>query len=408
MLPVTYPVLGSARARQIVSTLRLIEISETQSPEGVLVTYRFELTGRRHEVWFRVSEGKAARSIEAFVALVLLPAMTASVDIVLDSGLSQQLRRNIETIQDVFTCWQSGLFRRISLQGTSPALPPNSGREVGCFFSGGVDSFYSLLKHNDEISTLILVHGFDIPLSDRVLALSVSHAVRDTAARLHKKVVEVHTNVRDFSNNYLHWSMYHGSALSAIGLLLSQQFATIYIPASHTYCDLMPWGSHPLIDPLWSTEQLTFVHDGCEATRVAKVAAISTSDVAMRNLRVCWRNPDGAYNCGRCDKCLRTMVNLYLAGALGQCATLPAKLDLKQIARTPIEKESARAFARENLLALRARGGDPELIDAIEKALDRRSHWRIRRIPRKARRWIRRKFGSGPRTRQQVLLDGAR
>ncbi len=23
----------------------------------------------------------------------------------------------------------------------------------------------------------------------------------------------------------------------------------IYIPASHTYADLFPWGSHPILDP---------------------------------------------------------------------------------------------------------------------------------------------------------------
>ena len=111
----------------------------------------------------------------------------------------------------------------------------------------------------------------------------------------------------------------------------------------------------------------------------------------MQNLRVCWRNPDGAYNCGQCDKCLRTMVNLYLADALGRCTTLPAQLDLKQIARTPVVGESARAFALENIRSLRARGGDAELIKAIEDALHERYQRGICPARRKLQQWFQKK-----------------
>jgi hypothetical protein len=374
-----------------VNTVRLLETVKTSVPDGILVTYRFDFAGRAHEVWFRVSGVEAVASTEVFAALALLPAMTASADLVFETRLSEQLRGNINTIQDVFSCWGPGQFKRISLRGPATTGSSNAGGEVGCFFSGGVDSFYSLLNHKDEISTVVLVHGFDVKLSDTILASTVSGAVRAVANQLNKKVVEVATNLRDFSNEHVKWNMYHGSALVAVGLLLSGSLARAYIPASHTYCDLMPWGSHPLIDPLWSTEQFTFVHDGCEATRVEKVAAIAKSEVAMNNLRVCWRNPNGAYNCGECDKCLRTMVNLHLAGALGRCKTFPAKLDFNQIARTPVVNESARAFAKENIRALRARGGEADLIAAIEDAVHGRYQRGIWRMPKKIRRWFRKK-----------------
>ena len=75
--------------------------------------------------------------------------------------------------------------------------------------------------------------------------------------------------------------------------------------------------SHPALDPLWSTEAVEVVHDGAETRRVDKVAALAASPLALRYLRVCWENRGGAYNCGRCGKCMRTMVDLDLAGALG-------------------------------------------------------------------------------------------
>ena len=40
---------------------------------------------------------------------------------------------------------------------------------MGAFFSGGLDSFHTLLRRTDEITDLILVHGFEIPVEDRAL-----------------------------------------------------------------------------------------------------------------------------------------------------------------------------------------------------------------------------------------------
>ena len=47
--------------------------------------------------------------------------------------------------------------------------------------------------------------------------------------------------------------------------------------ASHTYADPLPWASHPLVDPLWSTESLQFCHHGAEALRTAELLAILTT-----------------------------------------------------------------------------------------------------------------------------------
>ena len=113
--------------------------------------------------------------------------------------------------------------------------------------------------------------------------------------------------------------------LASVGLLFQARFRTILISAAHTYADLGPWGSHPLLDPLWSTELTEFVHHGAHATRVDKCRVLANSEVAMRHLRVCWENREGRYNCGECEKCLRTMVNLAAVGALGRCTTLPVE-----------------------------------------------------------------------------------
>ena len=102
-------------------------------------------------------------------------------------------------------------FRRIAIHALPSPSQTRISNAVACFFSAGVDSFYTLLKHSDEVTTLLLVHGFDIGLENEAMSAKVSATVRRIAARLNKKVIEIHTNVRAFSASRLRWGMYHGS-----------------------------------------------------------------------------------------------------------------------------------------------------------------------------------------------------
>jgi hypothetical protein len=53
-------------------------------------------------------------------------------------------------------------------------------------------------------------------------------------------------------------------------------------------------------------------------TRLEKIRRISTEPLVQRNLRVCWQNVAGSLNCGRCEKCVRTMLSLDICGTLGR------------------------------------------------------------------------------------------
>ena len=74
--------------------------------------------------------------------------------------------------------------------------------------------------------------------------------------------------------------------------------------------------------PNLSTDNLRFVLVGGETTRQQKVEFISDFEVVKRHLNVCvWK----ANNCGMCIKCMRTILNLYIAGKLdefGDCFNL--------------------------------------------------------------------------------------
>ena len=113
----------------------------------------------------------------------------------------------------------------------------------------------------------------------------------------------------------------HGAALAAVALALAPQVGKVYIGSDFAYDMLPPLGAHPLLDPLWGTEQLQLVHDGCEISRWQKIEKIIDDETVQRHLRVCWLHSYDAYNCGHCAKCLRILAWLAMMGMSGRVKT---------------------------------------------------------------------------------------
>ena len=299
----------------------------------------------------------------------MLPAaMRSGQPLRVEGAVSPRLLDALPSIQALFASWglpRVPVMTRRRRRRTPWRLPR---RGTACFFSGGVDSFYTVLTRRPMLTHLIFVHGFDLPL-DSELRQPAALAAREVAAALGLELIEVETNVRSLIDRYVSWELCHGAALASVGLLFQERFRKILIPSTHSYADLTPWGSHPLLDPLWSTELTEFVHDGTHATRVEKCLAVADSDIALRHLRVCWENRDGRYNCGECEKCLRTMISLAAAEALERCGTLPHRLDAEAVAAMPLGSGNKRAYATENLAVLERTGGRPDLQEALRTAI---------------------------------------
>ena len=138
-----------------------------------------------------------------------------------------------------------------------------------------------------------------------------------------KALVPVATNIRRVTMALAPWTMVHGGALAAVALALAPLLSRVMIAASTTYDVLYPWGTHPVLDPLWSTELLTVVHDGCEMNTIDKTRMIASSQLALDTLRTCPGYGPG-YNCGKCRKCLRATIDLLQAGSLERCPNTAA------------------------------------------------------------------------------------
>lgn len=334
------------------------------------VSISVKLGDEERDIYFSASEELEQRP-DFLLPLLMLPAMAMRSRLELPEGASARLLASASGPQDIYHAWDAENYHRIPIIAEPRATHANRASGAACFFSGGVDSFYSALKHRDETTHLILIHGFDLPLTKHGLRHTASRAMSEAAAEMGKELVEVETNLRYFSDPLVSWEDYHGGALASVALLFQHLFGKVIIPSSHDYANMFPWGSHPLLDHLWSTESTELEHDGCEATRIDKVVEIGESKAAMKHLRVCFENRGGAYNCGKCEKCTRTMINLRAVGNLEICKTLPDTLNLETVANLSIVGDSTASFTEENLRAVRQWGQAPELEKVLSEVAER-------------------------------------
>ena len=83
--------------------------------------------------------------------------------------------------------------------------------------------------------------------------------------------------------------------------------------------NLSPWGSHPLVEPSFTTQLCRVHYDELMFSRLDKVRLLLDWPAALAGMRVC--NETRAYsaerlNCGVCEKCMRTRLALLALGAL--------------------------------------------------------------------------------------------
>lgn len=323
-------------------------------------------------IWFRshtpFSED-APYAPEAFMAIGLFPAMRLGLTLRVEAPLSRELVDNLDRYQEINYRWYPEFrpTKIVSDQFTDTAGGKQGGEGMASFFTGGVDSFHTYLGNQKELTHALFLYGADIKLDEVSHRKLVSERLGEATREMGVEFLEVESNMLDFTESYCTWPhQFHGAGLTATGMLFSDRLKKVAIASSYPLNKLVAWGSHPVTDPLWSSPGFEVLHHGAESTRYDKIAEIAKSDLAMRYLRVCWENAEGQYNCGACEKCLRTMVALRLAGALDSCPVFSEELDLKRLPDIRYSSQGNRNDWSWNFLALRD-VEDPELAEVMEE-----------------------------------------
>ncbi len=353
------------------ATLRVSNINLSREGDRQTLSADFSVGRRSRQVWFRTDEGPLPELADPFLPVALPPAMRRHWNVQIDGPISVKLLEGAQQIQQILAGWYPKFQQADISAPIAPADQVPAPTAVASFFSGGVDSSYTLHQHLDEVTHLIFVHGLDLALSHERERRRAADSVHEFAAKLGLGVIEVETNLRQFGQAHVGWvEAYFGAALASIALLLSARFKRIYVPASVSTDQLMPMGSHPDLDPKWSNGAVELVHDGLEATRFAKIRDVGSWAPAREHLRVCFeKSPDGL-NCGRCHKCVWTMMILKATGDLEHVTTFKKPLDLRVLELYPPQVKYQRDRFKEAVALLDERGADPEYRQFLQKMLD--------------------------------------
>jgi hypothetical protein len=334
-------------------------------------------------LWYESDEAELRTSPEAFGSTLLLPALHRKRRLSFDAPLDAAWLSNVGRLMKVWRGWWG-----------YPELPPRAeprrdfdktARETALCFSGGVDSFYSLLHGEHRPDLLVAVHGFDIPLRDRTRMAAFEESLRTVAARAGAKAVVIRTNFREHpaAGRAGLWERAHGGALAAAGHLLAGRVGRLVISSTYPGHNPQPWGSSSLTDHLWSSDRLEVFHCGAEVWREEKLRFLARDPLAREHLRVCWENRSPQGNCSRCGKCLVTMLLLAEFGALDDFTAFDRAADLAG-------RVNALPYITSYLIKLdklvRRGGLDPELIEAVRKLIKRSR--RVKRIRAYAERLL--------------------
>jgi len=238
----------------------------------------------------------------------------------------------VENVRGLLGTWNSWYphLKRIDIRAPLVRASPTAGR-VAQFFSGGVDSWFTLLRHAEStpafpqvgnVDDLITVWGFDIAIDRDDEFRQLADSARETAARYGKHHIAVSTNLRENMSGAWRvvwgpqWGpLSHGTALAAVGHLLEKRYSKVMIPSTHRFWEPFAYGSQPMTDTLFSTSTTAFLHDHALYGRADKIERLAESDSALAQLRVCYIK--GTFrNCSVCVKCHRTLLCFDILGCL--------------------------------------------------------------------------------------------
>ena len=357
-----------------VKATALVSFEDCDQPEKKV----FIKTSRAYETYFDVNP-------HSFLVGCLLPAMHfGEKRIMMDSKICPFLKEGLETAMHILADWTEGRYHPLKIEAAAMSeIMPIKTPGAGMFMSGGMDSLAALRLNRLHYSSNnpgyvkdgFFLHGFDIggvvergmkyPVFDRAME-AISKITNDAELSL----IPVYTNIRHLCDERELWlNSFFGSVLAAIAHSFTRRMDLVFISSSYDIPNLHPCGSHPLLDPEYSSLDLRIRHRDYQLSRIEKIKIVSQWDVAFQNFRVCLANVPDRLNCGHCEKCVRTMTELTALGLLDKTrAFVENEITPQHISEFDITIRVRPPFYRPLIPLLRQQGRD-DLAQVIEKQL---------------------------------------
>lgn len=333
----------------------------------------------KKELWFVYPVGLPMPKdddCDSYLLGVLLLGMRLDANIVVHGSVSKELLANLTELQLIWNNWCPDIYSLVEMKVNE--IRENDIQVDGTVsaFSGGADAQFTVYRHatgkagqcTQKISAGVLVHGFDIPITDTKGFSGAAKKASETLSDLELSLLVVKTNIRTLN---LNWEHHCGLAIASVLSGLNMYAGTGLISSGSPYSELDIWGSHPMTDPLFSSDSFRIMHDGAGFSRSEKIELLAEWSVGMKNLRVCWEGEIRDRNCGSCEKCVRTRMNFLIAGVLDP-ACFDSPLDPSLLRNIALHGEgSVRNWRKIRSDIKRTRNGI-EWLPEVEKVLKRK------------------------------------
>ena len=368
---------------------------KNDSRSRVVATVTWENCDRpSQEIFFETIEEFAedlSCNPHAFLVACTIPAMRfGEKRVFIDAEICPELHDGLITSMSLFRHWfdwykpETNLVQIESRQQnhTSPVtrIP-----RAAFLFSGGIDSLATLranhlhytMDHPLFIKDGVLIYGLEVrePENFEHVLKSMSILAQDAGVTL----IPVYTNIMDLGPEDINifwkdfWvNEFMGATFAAVAHTLSKRFGVLYINSTHDISYLIPYGSHPLIDPKFSSSDLRIRHEGIHLTRLAKARLISDWDLALQHLRVCNESEfyrSDTLNCGKCEKCVRTMLALEALGVMQKATAFSFNDMTEELIDSSVQLEANIVPLYSQLLDPLAEAGRHDLVRAVERKI---------------------------------------
>lgn len=314
-----------------------LNVRKNGSLASATATVHFEESDRPPQDIFIDTEAAFASALapnpHAFAVGCLIPALYfGERRLALDEAICPVLKEGLETVMTIMKSWTAGAFQPLVIEAPllKKTLYTEPSRHASIFLSGGMDSLAALKcimdtydrSHPAYPSDALLIHGFDI---GGVISRGAKYHVFERAKTAMAKVaadagltmLPIYTNIRHLCDNRDLWLNYFfGALLAATAHALAPRINLAWLASSYDMPHLHPCGSHPILDPAYGSADLAIRHRDIGLSRMDKLRIVSEWDTAFQNIRVCLANVPDKLNCGRCEKCVRTMMGLEALGLL--------------------------------------------------------------------------------------------
>ena len=321
----------------------------------------------------------------AFLVGCLLPAIHLKEKrIFLDEEICPLLKESLTIAMAILKEWTKGQYQPLKIETKIKSIiEPLQNNRTGMFMSGGMDSLAALRlnrlnypeSHPGFVKDSFFLHGFDIGgVVERGMKYHVFERAKEAIYKITNdakvELIPVYTNIRHLCDERALWlDSFFGAVLASIAHTFSNRLNMVFIGSSYDIPNLHPCGSHPLLDPEYSSYDMRIRHRDYELSRIEKIKIVSQWDVAFQNFRVCLANVPDRLNCGKCEKCVRTMTELTSLGLLHKTkAFVEDEISPEQISQFDITIRTRPPFYKPMIPLLKDQGRD-DLAIAIEKQL---------------------------------------